>query len=125
MKKIILYMTLCLIGMVQVACDQDIDGFDNSTNYIYFDLPFQLDQYGRKTTERVDSLVYSFAIVDLMSKEVTLHRNVMGKCVVAKGYDSVIFYIGEPSRINTLLISLKKLYLHVNQYSGKDKKIIC
>ena len=26
MKKIILYMTLCLIGMVQVACDQDIDG---------------------------------------------------------------------------------------------------
>ena len=88
MKKIILYMTLCLIGMVQVACDQDIDGFDNSTNYIYFDLPFQLDQYGRKTTERVDSLVYSFAIVDLMSKEVTLHRNVMGKCVVAKGYDS-------------------------------------
>jgi len=38
MKKIILYMTLCLIGMVQVACDQDIDGFDNSTNYIYFDL---------------------------------------------------------------------------------------
>ena len=36
MKKIILYMTLCLIGMVQVACDQDIDGFDNSTNYIYY-----------------------------------------------------------------------------------------
>ena len=35
MKKIILYMTLCLIGMVQVACDQDIDGFDNSTNSIY------------------------------------------------------------------------------------------
>ena len=64
MKKIILYMTLCLIGMVQVACDQDIDGFDNSTNYIYFDLPFQLDQYGRKTTERVDSLVYSFAMDD-------------------------------------------------------------
>ena len=30
----------------------------------------------------------SFAIVELMSKEVTLHRNVMGKCVVAKGYDS-------------------------------------
>ena len=65
----------------------------------------------------------SFAIVDLMSKEVTLHRNVMGKCVVAT--DSVIFYSREPSGINTLLISLKKLYLHVNQYSGKDKKIIC
>ena len=58
-----------------------------------------------------------------MSKEVTVHRNVMGKCVVAKGYDSVIFYIGEPSRINTLLISLKKLYLHVNQYSGKDNML--
>ena len=61
----------------------------NRANYIYFDLPFQLDQYGRKTTERVDCLVYSFAIVDLMSKEVTVHRNVMGKCVVAKGYDDV------------------------------------
>ena len=95
----------------------------NRANYIYFDLPFQLDQYGRKTTERVDCLVYSFAIVDLMSKEVTVHRNVMGKCVVAKGYDSVIFYIGEPSRINTLLISLKKLYLHVNQYFGKDNML--
>lgn len=30
----------------------------------------------------------SFAIVDLLTKEVTVHRNVMGKCVVAKGYDS-------------------------------------
>ena len=30
----------------------------------------------------------SFVIVDLMSREVTVHRNVMGKCVVAKGYDS-------------------------------------
>ena len=30
----------------------------------------------------------SFAIVDLMSKEVTVHQVMMGKCVVAKGYDS-------------------------------------
>ena len=29
----------------------------------------------------------SFLLVDLTSKEVIVHRNVMGKCVVAKGYD--------------------------------------
>lgn len=57
-------MTLCLIGMVQVACDKEIDGFDNATNYIYFDIPFQLDRYGRLTTTRQDSLVYSFAMDD-------------------------------------------------------------
>ena len=76
----------------------------NRANYIYFDLPFQLDQYGRKTTERVDCLVYSFAIVDLMSKEVTVHRNVMGKCVVAKGYDSVIFYITKSDQPGVLSV---------------------
>ena len=61
MKKIILYMTLCLIGMVQewlvirISTDSIIQ-----SNYICLDLPFQLDQYGRKTTERVDSLVVFF-----------------------------------------------------------------
>lgn len=30
----------------------------------------------------------SFALVDLTTKEVKVHRNVMGKCVVAKGYDA-------------------------------------
>lgn len=64
MKKIVLYMTLCLIGMVMTSCDKDIEGFDNSTNYIYFDIPFQLDQYGRQLTERMDSMVYSFAMDD-------------------------------------------------------------
>lgn len=37
----------------------------------------------------------SFAIVDLMSKEVTLHRNVMGKCVVAK--DTILIPGGKSS----------------------------
>ncbi len=32
-----------------------------------------------------------------------------------------IFYNEKPSGINNLLISLKKLYLYVNQYSGKDQ----
>jgi len=30
----------------------------------------------------------SFVIVDLTTKEITEHRNVMGKCVVAKGFDA-------------------------------------
>ena len=30
----------------------------------------------------------SFVLIDLLTKEITVHRNVMGKCVVAKGYDA-------------------------------------
>ena len=30
----------------------------------------------------------SFVLLDLASKEMTVHKNVMGKCVVAKGYDA-------------------------------------
>lgn len=46
------------------ACNQDIDQFDNGENYIYFNMPFVSDQYGRPTTTRLDSLAYSFALDD-------------------------------------------------------------
>ena len=42
MKKIILYMIMAIAGMIAVSCDKVIDEFDNSTNYIYFDMPFIL-----------------------------------------------------------------------------------
>ena len=71
MKKIILYMIMAIAGMIAVSCDKAIDEFDNSTNYIYFDMPFVLDQYGRKTTVREDSLMYSFAMDDLSVTEYT------------------------------------------------------
>lgn len=71
MKKIALYIVTALIVATMSACDKAIDKFDNSTNYIYFDMPFQYDQYGKKTTKRVDSLVYSFAMEDLSVTEYT------------------------------------------------------
>ena len=71
MKKIILYMIMAIAGMIAVSCDKAIDEFDNSTNYIYFDMPFVLDQYGRKTTVREDSLMYSFAMDDPSVTEYT------------------------------------------------------
>lgn len=71
MKKIILYMIMAIAGMIAVSCDKVIDEFDNSTNYIYFDMPFILDQYGRKTTVREDSLIYSFAMDDPSVTEYT------------------------------------------------------
>lgn len=71
MKKIILYMIMAIAGMIAVSCDKVIDEFDNSTNYIYFDMPFILDQYGRKTTVREDSLMYSFAMDDPSVTEYT------------------------------------------------------
>ena len=62
MKKILFGTILSLMMVSQVACNQDIDGFDNSVNYITFDLPYEVDAYGRKTGRRVDSLFYSFAM---------------------------------------------------------------
>lgn len=62
MKKILFGTILSLMIVSQVACNQDIDGFDNSVNYITFDLPYEVDAYGRKTGRRVDSLFYSFAM---------------------------------------------------------------
>lgn len=64
MKRSVYYMVICLMGILQAACDKDIDKFDNSENYIYFDIPFKLDDYGRVTAIRIDSLVYSFAMDD-------------------------------------------------------------
>lgn len=64
---------IILFGILTLAlssCNKDIDGFDNSTNFIYFNMPFQLDQYGRETTKRVDSLTFSFAMSD---NSVTTH----------------------------------------------------
>lgn len=56
-----------LLGMLFsiLACNQDIDKFDNGENYIYFNMPFKTDAYGRNTTVREDSLVHSFALDDI------------------------------------------------------------
>ena len=71
MKKILLYIIVVITGIIAVSCDKTIDEFDNSTNYIYFDMPFVLDQYGKKTKVREDSLTYSFAMDDLSVTEYT------------------------------------------------------
>ena len=80
MRKILFYIVAGICGMMELSCDKAIDEFDNSTNYIYFDMPFILDQYGRKTTVREDSLIYSFAMDDLSVKEYTfkIPVNVVG-----------------------------------------------
>ena len=64
MKKGILYIFVGLLGMFSFSCNQDIEEFDNSVNYVCFDIPYKLDSYGRETTELVDSLTYSFAMDD-------------------------------------------------------------
>lgn len=55
---------LCILCSM-IACNQDIDKFDNGANYIYFNMPFKTDQNGRATTIREDSLIYSFALEDI------------------------------------------------------------
>lgn len=56
---------VAIFMIVQVsACNQDIDKFDNGENYIYFNMPFILNQYDQATTTRIDSISYSFALDD-------------------------------------------------------------
>lgn len=71
MKKLyqILFPLLSLIGLF--SCNQDIDSFDNGKNYIYFNMPFVQNQYGKNTTTRVDSISYSFAMDDYTIQEYT------------------------------------------------------
>ena len=53
MKKIILYMIMAIAGMIAVSCDKAIDEFDNSTNYIYFDMPFWINTGERQLSGRI------------------------------------------------------------------------
>jgi hypothetical protein len=63
MKKYHYILFMCSLVFLS-SCNKDIDSFDNSKNYIYFDVPFKVDDYGNKTTTRVDSIYYSFALDD-------------------------------------------------------------
>lgn len=56
------YFKLFCIILFASSCDQDIDKFTNEEHFIYFNIPFKLNQYGEPTTERLDSIEYSFAL---------------------------------------------------------------
>lgn len=58
---------LVLLGVVVgfVACEKDIDGFQNDRPMIYFNLPYETDSYGKDLPTRVDGLEYSFALDDV------------------------------------------------------------
>lgn len=64
-KKI--YAGLSLLGAILTfsSCDKEIDKFSEQENYIYFNMPYTTDNYGRETTTRVDSLSYSFELDDV------------------------------------------------------------
>lgn len=72
-------MTL-IVGTIIISCDKAIDEFNNSTNYIGFNMPFQVDKYGKALSAREDSLMYSFAMDDLSVTEYTfkIPVNVVG-----------------------------------------------
>lgn len=62
MKKLIYLFTCLWLALHFTACDKDIARFDNATNYIYFGIPFEKDQYGRDAEKRQDSISHSFAL---------------------------------------------------------------
>lgn len=69
MNELRLYGILIFIMAMLSSCDQNIDAFNNEVNYISFDIPYKVDQYGRKTTELIDSMEYSFAMEDISVTE--------------------------------------------------------
>lgn len=69
MKKIsVIFICFILAGTFISACDSEEVMFKEDSRYIYFDMPFKIDTYGRVTTEREDSLVYSFAFDETVSE---------------------------------------------------------
>lgn len=55
------FISLCLFSLI-VSCNKDIEGFSGNENFIYFDVPFVLDQYNKPTKERLDTIKYTFAL---------------------------------------------------------------
>ncbi len=56
----------CLLGLCAlVACEKDIDKYSSETNFVYFDMPFKVNEYGQKLSERVEKLSYSFEMDDI------------------------------------------------------------
>lgn len=61
MKKIIIYCCIWT-GILITSCSTKELMFDGDSQYIWFSLPFKTNQHGGLTTERQDSLYYSFAL---------------------------------------------------------------
>lgn len=55
-----------LLGLCALtACEKEIDAYSPESNFIYFDMPFVLNEYGIETSERVEKLSYSFELDDI------------------------------------------------------------
>lgn len=55
----------CLLAMfAATSCNKDIEGYSAESNFVYFDMPYVLDQYGKETTERETQFSYSFELDD-------------------------------------------------------------
>ncbi|MDE7073486.1 MAG: DUF4843 domain-containing protein [Odoribacter sp.] len=72
MKKILYGCWLVWIACCVSCQHEDIDGYDKSKDYIYIDIPYVLDQFGRETTTRQDSISYSFALDDLSVEDTVI-----------------------------------------------------
>lgn len=72
MKKILYGCWLFWIACCVSCQHEDIDGYDKSKDYIYIDIPYVLDQFGRETDTRQDSISYSFALDDLSVEDTVI-----------------------------------------------------
>jgi len=95
-----------LLGLFLTSCEKSINTFDNSQNFIYFDMPFQVDQYGIITKKRVDSLSFSFAMSDI---SVTTY--------IFKIPVSIVGLANEKSRLYKVILDQEKSNITENDWS--------
>ena len=79
-KVFTIIMSLFLGGMIMTACETEDLMFQEDSSYIYFDIPFKVDQYRIPTTIREDTILHSFAFDNAGINEYTfkLAVNVAG-----------------------------------------------
>lgn len=57
------YYYLLPILFVLLSCEESLPlNFNSNNSYIYFNIPFEKDNYGKDLTTRVDSIEYSFSL---------------------------------------------------------------
>ncbi len=66
MNKRIFYTGGCLLSALFAlsSCEQEIDSFSEQSNFVYFDLPYVLNEYLVETSNREEGYTYSFEMDD-------------------------------------------------------------
>ena len=84
MNKIMKLCTSIFVIVMFYSCNQDIDRFDNADNYIYFNMPFVLNQYGKETSDRIVYLTLLRWMIFLLPRTCLKFRSILWGLLIRK-----------------------------------------